>query len=568
MRIVIVGGVAAGIGTAVRLKRLRPEAEVVVFERGERVAFANCALPYYAAGRLAKGAGLYSTDAQTLREQQGVIVRERTEVIAIDRAARTVTVRDLETGKEETLSYAKLVLATGAAARVLPIEGLKECAHPMWRPEDAEMLARALKARPGLTVGVIGGGAVGLETAENVVEAGGTVHLMEYGRTIMGRNDPALSTAFRRWASKSHPGMHFHMETSVTKAERVGGKINLTLSDGTSLEVDYLVCAAGVAPRSELAAAAGLPLGARGSILVDCHMRTEDPDVYAVGDVAVSFDPMSGEFRPMMLAATAVKEARACADHIAAKFEARPTEGGFGTNAVSFFGMLWASTGKNEQTLQTEGLRLRRDYFTATAFRSNHVGWYPNSTPLLLKVLFDKTGKILGAQAIGRDGADKRIDVISTAMRFGATVYDLAQLDLCYAPQTGLPKDPVNTCGHIGENILNNLVRFIEPGELRALLAGEKPDLGDDVPNTPEGLTVLDVREAQELVEAPFDAPVQHIPLGELRERVDELPEGKTIAVLCRRGIRAYTAARVLDEAGYDNVFVITGGIEYWRATE
>lgn len=248
MRIVIVGGVAAGIGTAVRLKRLRPEAEVVVFERGERVAFANCALPYYAAGRLAKGAGLYSTDAQTLREQQGIIVRERTEVTAIDRAARTVTVRDLETGKEETLSYAKLVLATGAAARVLPIEGLKECAHPMWRPEDAEMLARALKARPGLTVGVIGGGAVGLETAENVVEAGGTVHLMEYGRTIMGRNDPALSTAFRRWASKSHPGMHFHMETSVTKAERVGGKINLTLSDGTSLEVDYLVCAAGVAP--------------------------------------------------------------------------------------------------------------------------------------------------------------------------------------------------------------------------------------------------------------------------------------------------------------------------------
>lgn len=568
MRIVIVGGVAAGIGTAVRFKRLRPEADVIVFERGERIAFANCALPYYAAGRMTPGASLYAVDAETLTKQQGVVVRERTEVFSIDRAAHTVLVRDLETGTEETVRYDKLVLATGAAARVLPIEGLRECAHPMWRPEDADMLSRALKARPGLTVGVVGGGAVGLETAENVVESGGVVHLMEYGRTIMGRNDPAVSTAFRRWASEKHPNMHFHMETSVTKAERVGGKIRLSLSDGLTLDVDYLVSAAGVAPRSELAEAAGLTLGARGSIVVDRHMRTEDPDIYAVGDVAMSYDPVSGEFRPIMLAATAVKEARACADHMAEKFEARPTEGGFGTNAVSFFGLLWASTGKNEQTLLNEGLRPRRDFFSATTMRSNHVGWYPGSTPLFMKVLFDTDGKILGAQAIGRDGADKRIDVISTAMRFGATVHDLAQLDLCYAPQTGLPKDPVNTCGHIGENILNNLVRFIEPDELRALLKNEAPDLGDDVPNTPDALTILDVREAEELVEDPFEAPVTHIPLGELRERADELPEGKTIAVLCRRGVRAYTAARVLDEAGYDNVFVITGGMQYWHATK
>lgn len=567
MRIVIVGGVAAGIGTAVRIKRLCPQTEVVVFERGERIAFANCALPYYAAGRMTPGSSLYAVESDRLRREQGVDVRERHEVVAVDRAKKCVTVRNLETDETFEVSYDKLVLATGAAARILPIEGLSECAHPMWRPEDADQLAAALRANPNLVVGVIGGGAVGLETAENVVELGGTVHLMEYGRTIMGRNDPALSTAFRRWASASHPRMVFHMETSVTKAHKTEDCIELTLSDGTILSVDYLVSAAGVAPRSELAAQAGLPLGPRGTILVDRHMRTEDPNVYAVGDVAVSHDPLTGEQRPMMLAATAVKEARACAEHIAAAFEAKPLAGGFGTNAVSFFGLLWASTGKNEQTLLNEGLRRRRDFFSATAMRANHVGWYPGSTPLLLKVLFDKTGKVLGAQAIGRDGADKRIDVISTAMRFGATVEDLSQLDLCYAPQTGLPKDPVNTCGHIGENILNDLVRFIEPDELRALLAGETPDLGDGVPNTPENLTVLDVREAHELAKTPFVAPVKHIPLGELRERCEELSDKKTIAVLCRRGVRAYTAARILEEAGFDNVFVITGGMEYWSLT-
>lgn len=567
MRIVIVGGVAAGVSTATRLKRLMASsADVVLFERGERISFANCALPYYVGDEVER-TSLFATSAAALRRIQGVDVRERHEVLFIDREKKCVTVKNLATFEVFTEPYDVLVLATGAEPRMLPVEGFKENAFPLWRPEDADRLRAAVDAKPDLTVGIVGGGAVGLETAENIIRRGGTVHLFEYGRTIMGRNDPALSDFFRRAATRGEPRFVWHMETSVAKAEkRPDGLLELTLSTGETLTVDYLVSAAGVAPRSSLAREAGLTLGPRDTILTDGLMRTSDPSIYAVGDVATSTDPVTGEERPMMLAGTAVKEAREAADAIAG-LDPKPLPGGFGTNAVSLFGLLWASTGKNEQTLLNEGLKPRKDFYRATIETASHVAWYPGAKPLLLKILFDTKGKLLGAQAIGRDGADKRIDVLSTAMRFGATVHDLAQLDLCYAPQTGSPKDPVNVVGHIGENIMQDLARFIEPHELADLMEGKAPYLGEDVPNTPENVTILDVREAAEVEDDRLDYPLVHIPLGELRDRTDEIPEGKTVVVVCRRGVRAHTASRILQGEGFENVYILTGGMQYWRRT-
>lgn len=566
MRIVIVGGVAAGITAATRLKRLQEDAEIVIYERGDRISFANCALPYYAGG-VVRPEGLYAAKSERLEALYDIEIRERHEVLSIDRDKKCVRVRNLQTNETFDSPYDRLILATGADARILPIEGLRECAHPLWRPEDALRLEEKLARTPNCRVGIIGGGAVGLETAENVVRRGGTVHLMEYGRTIMGRNDAGLSNAFIRLAESKAKNLFIHTETSVTKAEKLeDGTIRLTLSTGESLIVDDVISAAGVMPRSQLAREAGLELGPRDTILTDAFMHTSDPSIFAAGDVATSPDPNTGAMRPMMLAGTAVKEGRKAADTVAG-LTPRPVPGGFGTNGISLFGTLWASTGKSEQALLNEGLVAHKDFFRATVIGRNHVAWYPGSVDLVFKLLFDKDGRVLGAQAIGREGADKRIDVVSTAMRFNATVHDLAELDLCYCPQTGSPKDPVNTAGHIAENILSGLVRFIEPAELRVLLAGETPYLGDDV-SLARGVTLLDVREPQEIAEDAIDAPRLDIPLGELREQIDEVPADKPVVVICRSAVRAYAAARILASKDPARaVFVLAGGMRYWHLT-
>ena len=523
MRIVIVGGVAAGITAATRVKRLMEDADVVVYERGERISFANCALPYYAGG-VVRPEGLYAASAARLEAMYAIEIRERHEVLSINREAKTLRVKNLETNEIFETPYDRLILATGAAARILPIEGLRENAHPLWRPEDALRLEEKLSKTPGCRVGIVGGGAVGLETAENVIRRGGVVHLMEYGRTIMGRNDEGLSNAFIRLAESKAKNLHIHTNTSVVKVEKCDdGTFKLTLSTGDVLIVDDVISAAGVMPRVDLAREAGLALGPRDTILTDAFMRTSDPSIFAAGDVA--------------------------------------------TNGISLFGTLWASTGKSEQALINEGRTPHKDFFRATVIGRNHVAWYPGSVELVLKVLFDAEGRVLGAQAIGREGADKRIDVVSTAMRFKATVHDLAELDLCYCPQTGTPKDAVNTAGHIAENILSGLVRFIEPQELRAVMAGNAPYLGEGA-DFSGGVTLLDVRESAEIAEDALPWPLLDIPLGELRERIDEIPEGNPVVVVCRSAVRAYAAARALaGRRPAQPVYVLTGGMRYWHLT-
>ena len=287
-----------------------------------------------------------------------------------------------------------------------------------------------------------------------------------------------------------------------------------------------------------------------------------------MSDVAASLDPETLEPRPLMLAGSAVRSGRKAADTASGRVPESKLQPPFATHVVSLFGTVWASTGKNVGELLACGQRLRRDFDAVTVIARNHVGWYPGSTPVILKIVFDKAGKLLGAQAIGREGADKRIDVLSTAMLFGANVRDLTKLDLCYSPQTGSAKDPIHAAAFVAENVLNGLVRFIEPGEVADLFAGREPDLGDDVPNTPDRACILDVRSSEEIADDALPLPYESIPLEELRDRLDEVPaDGRTIVVVCRAGVRAFAAARILEQKGFKNVFVMTGGKQYWNWT-
>ena len=482
MRYVIVGGVAAGVTAATRLRRLDETADIVLLERGDKISFANCALPYYAGG-IVRFERLYAADAATISEQYAIDIRQRHEALSIDRARKTLSVRNLATNETYELSYDKLILATGAEPVFPDIEGLRENARALWRVEDALALEKALSEKPDLTALVLGGGSVGLEAAENIVRRGGTAHLVTRGATLLGKNDPALTRLFVRFAQGKEKRLLWHFGATAAKVERLpDGKLRVALTNGETLEVDYLLCAAGVRPRSELAAEAGLELGPRDTVRTDLNTLTSDPDILAAGDVAASLDPQTLEPRPLMLAGSAVRSGRKAADTASGRVPKSELQPPFGTRVVSLFGTVWASTGKNVGELLACGKRPRRDFDAVTVIARNHVGWYPGSSPVVLKIVFAKDGKLLGAQAIGREGADKRIDVLSTAMLFGANVRDLTKLDLCYSPQTGSAKDPIHAAAFVAENVLNGLVRFIEPGEVADLFAGRNPDLGDDVP--------------------------------------------------------------------------------------
>lgn len=568
MRYVIVGGVAAGVTAATRLRRLDETADIVLLERGEKISFANCALPYYAGG-IVRFERLYAADAATISEQYAVDIRERHEALSIDRERKTLAVRNLATNETYELSYDKLILATGAEPVFPEVEGLAENARALWRVEDALALEKALSEKAGLTALVLGGGSVGLEAAENIVRRGGTAHLVTRGATLLGKNDPALSRLFVRFAQGKEKRLLWHFGTTAAKVEHLAdGRLRVALTNGETLEVDYLLSAAGVRPRSELAVQAGLELGPRDTIRTDLLTLTSDPDILAAGDVAASLDPETLEPRPLMLAGSAVRSGRKAADTASGRVPESKLQPPFATHVVSLFGTVWASTGKNVGELLACGQRPRRDFDAVTVIARNHVGWYPGSNPVILKIVFDKAGKLLGAQAIGREGADKRIDVLSTAMLFGANVRDLTKLDLCYSPQTGSAKDPIHAAAFVAENVLNGLVRFIEPGEVADLFAGREPDLGDDVPNTPDRACILDVRSSEEIADDALPLPYESIPLEELRDRLDEVPaDGRTIVVVCRAGVRAFAAARILEQKGFKNVFVMTGGKQYWNWT-
>ncbi len=527
MKIVIIGGVAAGASAAARLRRLDETAEVTLIERGPAISYANCGLPYHVGGVIPDRDDLLVMSASGFRKRFDVDVRVGCEATAIDRASKTVAVRGAD-GVEEALPYDRLLLATGALPIQIPLPGLPdERRFPLLSLADMDrLIAAARGARSAL---VVGGGAIGVETAENLARRGLKTSLVEKAPGLLpAMLDPEMAT----WAEDALRAAGVDVHAGRTAAAWADGAA--TLDDGTALPADLVVMALGVRPNSALAEAAGLALGPRGHIAVDACLRTSDPDILAAGDAAA----VAGA--AIALAGPANKQGRVAAANLLGGSVAYG--GAQGAAIVKLGAQGAAAVGQTERAARAAGTPCAVLY----AHPLNHAGYYPGAAPLHLKLVIGAAGEILGAQAVGPEGADKRIDVIATAMRLGLPAAALAGLDLCYAPPFGAAKDPVNILGMLAGNAAEGLTRPITPGEI------------------PEGAFLLDVREPAEFAAGTIPGAV-NIPLGDLRGRLGELPGGRPIAVFCKVGQRGYFAERILAQRGFD-VRNLSGGYTTWLA--
>jgi len=538
MKIVIVGGVAGGMSVATRLRRLDEHAEIVVLERGAHVSYANCGLPYYLGGVIEERDALLLQTPGSLRARFGLNVRVRSEAVAIDRAARTVRVRELESGREYDEPYDRLVLSPGARPFVPDLPGV-ERARTLRDVSDVDRVAADLDAGARSAV-VVGGGFIGLEAAENLRERGLDVTLVELAGQVLPPLDPEMAAPLA--AKLQEHGIRVELGTQITKVL----PRTVVLADGRTVPADLVLMSIGVRPDSTLARQAGLAVGERGGIAVDAMMRTSDPGIYAVGDAAEKRDVLSGEPILIPLANLANRHGRLVADAIAGReVGARAATG---TAVVRVFELTAAATGWNEKKLRAAG----RPYQAVHLHPGSHAGYYPGASPIALKVLFDpRDGRILGAQAVGADGVDKRIDVIATAMAGGLTASDLADLELAYAPPYGSAKDPVNMAGMIAENLATGTVRTVQWHELDAALA--------------DGAVLIDVRTAAEHARGTIPGAL-NIPVDELRARQGEIPAGRPLIVHCQVGLRGHTAARLLTQLTGAPVANLDGGYATWAA--
>ena len=536
MRTIIIGGVAGGMSAATRLRRLDESAEIIVLERSGYVSFANCGLPYHVGGVIEKRGALLLQNPGSLKRRFGIDVRVRHEVTAIDPAAREVSVTDLRTGAHSTLRYDALVLSPGGRPVRPPIPGI-ERALSLRDIEDTDAMVAAVG--PADTAVVVGGGFIGVEMAENLVHRGLRVTLVEATDQVMAPLDPEL-------AALVHTRLREHGVTLVLGASVSAiGADTATLSDGSVVQADLVVAAIGVRPETSLALGAGLELGPRGGILVDDQLRTSDPAIYAVGDAVEKRDALDDSQALVPLANTANRQGRVVADIIAGHGGSdRPV---LGTAVVGVFGLTVATTGWNEKRLRAAGTPYRAIH----THPANHAGYYPGAETISLKLLFDPVSTmILGAQAVGGAGAEKRIDVIATAMAGGLTAPALADLELAYAPQYSSAKDPVNMLGWVARNMTEGLVNTVQWHEVAGRVAG--------------GATVVDVRTAPEYAAGHIPGSV-NVPVDDLRGRLGDLPDGELL-VVCAVGIRGYLAARTLAQQGR-SVANVDGGYLTWAAS-
>lgn len=542
MKTVIVGGVAGGMSAATRLRRLDENAEIVVFERSGYVSFANCGLPYYLGGVIAKRSALMLQTPASLGERFGLDVRTHHEVTSIDRSVKTVTVRHVHTGAESVETYDNLILAPGAAPFVPDIPG-KQRALALRNIEDTDALeahigvveGRALAPGGKHSAVVMGGGFIGLEFAENLQHRGWQTTIVERADQIMSPLDPELAALVEARMEASGVRVLTGVEVAEISSSRV------TLSDGTQVAAELVVAAIGVRPESHLAVDAGLEVNAAGGIVVDDRQRTSDPAIFAVGDAAVKRDAVSGDPVMIPLANPANRHGRLVADVIAGRDVAAIPN--LGTAIVSVFGLQAAETGWNERTARAHG----RDVHVIHTHPLDHAGYYPDAKPMSLKLVVDSvTDEILGAQGVGESGVDKRIDVIATAMRGGLRASELADLELSYAPQFGAAKDPVNMLGFIAENLASGATHTIQWHELDAELA--------------RGVQLVDVRTEREFDLGTIPGAI-NIPLDDLRGRLDEVAD--EVIINCQVGLRGYLAERILVQHGR-RVRNLDGGYRTW----
>ncbi|MCI1262579.1 MAG: FAD-dependent oxidoreductase [Tetrasphaera jenkinsii] len=537
-RYVVVGGVAGGMSAATRLRRLDETAAITVLERSGYVSFANCGLPYHVGGVIEDRASLLLQTPASLGARFGLDVRVHTEAVAIDRAARTVTTRHTESGVSESIPYDALILAPGARPVRPPIPGI-ERALSLRDIEDTDAMVAALAGLGGTHAVVIGGGFIGLEVAENLLHRGLVVAVIEATDQVMAPLDPEMVEPVH--VALRDAGVDLRLGRSVVAI----GAGDVTLDDGTTVPADVVVAAIGVRPDTRLAELAGLSIGPRGGILVNDQLLSSDPAIYAVGDAVEKIDALSGEKTLVPLANTANLQGRRVADIITG--QARSDRPVLGTAIVGVLGLQVAATGWSEKRLRAAG----RPYRALHSHPASHAGYYPGAAGIALKLLVDPaTDAILGAQGVGSDGVDKRIDIIATAITGGLTASDLADLELAYAPQFGSAKDPVNMLGHMADNLRTGVSRTIQWHEVA------------DAQQS--GTIVVDVRTLAEFARGAIPGAV-HIPVDDLRSRLAEVPAGPLV-VTCAVGLRGHVAARILTQQGFPDVRNLDGGYTTWRA--
>ncbi|PQO25273.1 CoA-disulfide reductase [Blastopirellula marina] len=545
MKIVIVGGVAGGASAAARARRLSEEAEIVVIERGAHPSFANCGLPYYVGGEIESRDKLLVAPIQLLRERLKLDVRVRSEVTKIDPQAKAVTVKELESGKEYTESYDSLIIATGASPFRPPLPGIdNERIVSLRDLNDADRM-RDLAINGATQAVIVGAGFIGIEVAENLIRRGIKTTIVELANQILPPWDQEMILPLQRHLIAE--GIDLRLGASAAKFESDQDKINVTMNDSSVIPADFVVLCIGVRPDSKLAAEAGIECGPRGGIRVTSQMETNIPDIYAVGDVVETKCSITGDPIQIPLAGPANRQGRIAADRIFQRdSQYRGTQG---TAVVGMFGQTAAMTGMSEKVLRAKGISYEKIYLHPT----DHAGYFPGAKQMLMKLLFSPDdGKILGAQAAGTSGVDKRMDVIAMAIQAGMTVYDLEEAELCYAPQYGHAKDPVNMAGFIASGVL----RGDQPIIHASTLADESS----------AGLFILDVRTTGEYAKGHIPGAV-NIPIEELRDRIQEVPADKSIATYCQVGQRGYLATRLLLQHGM-NARNISGGYRLWSILE
>ena len=537
MKVVIIGGVAGGASCATRLRRLDESAEIVILERGDHVSYANCGLPYYVGGKIEREESLTVASPGFLRARFGIDVRVRSEAVGIDTEKKVVRVRERD-GREYDEPYDKLVLAPGASAKTFGMSG--KGVFVLRDVNDATGLYRHITETDRKSALVAGGGFIGVETAENLVRRGLEVTLAEFAPQVMPPLDPEMAQLVADELAKNGVTVLTGVGVSSVAAEDDGVKVAFT--DGREGKFGSVVLALGVAPETSLAKAAGIELAKSGGIAVDGAMRTSVPDIYAAGD-AVSVIGADGKDALVPLAGPANRQGRSVADNIAGI----PSSNGrkvLGASVVRAFGLTAASVGRNEKQLKRAGEKFLKVY----AYPFSHATYYPGAAQMTLKLLFAPDGRVLGAQGVGADGVEKQMDVISTAMKFGGTVRDLAEVELCYAPPFNSAKSPVNMLGFIASNVLDGLMDVTCPEDVK------------------EEDFVLDVRTPQEYAAGHIAGSV-NIPLDELRERLGELPKDTAITVTCAVGLRGYIAARILAGHGF-KALDLTGGYRMYATAK
>ncbi|EIR2514541.1 FAD-dependent oxidoreductase [Shigella flexneri] len=545
MKIVIVGGVAGGASAAARARRLSEDVSIVVFERGSDVSFANCGLPYHIGGKIPLRQSLILKTPEDFKSRFNIDVRIRHEVMSVDPVNKMVTVKNLTSGEVYTEEWDRLLLSTGAAPVVPPLPGLQEAGvFTLRNLTDMDAIQAWIEQHNIAHTTLVGGGFIGLEVMEALSERGISVTLLEMGEQVMAPVDPEMASALHQ-EIRSH-GVDLRLRTALTEVLRTETGFRVALSDGGFLQTDMVILAIGVKPESSLATGAGLAVGKRGGISVNACMQTSIPDIYAVGDAVETPDLVFQEPANVPLAGPANRQGRIAADNMLDRHSLY--HGSQGTSICKVFSLSIGSVGANEKQLKAHGTRYEKVYVHA----ADHASYYPGATMISLKLLFSPdTGKILGAQASGKKGVDKRIDVLAVVQRAGLTVNDLEHLELTYAPPFNSARDVVNQAGMVAANVIKGDTVICH--------------VHDVLQREPGSYCLLDIRSPAELKQFGEYPDALSIPLDSLRENLDKLPEDKEIIIGCQSGLRGHVAYRMLQSHGF-RTYNLSGGFITWQA--